>query len=286
MLPSAIAPPIRTMRSTFAPPVRASNCAMFVSGPVGTSVTGTGLAAIVRAMKSTAPSPPAARLGGGRAGPSRPLSPWTWDATISSRTSGRSAPAATAMSARPARSSTRIAFAVVFASVWFPCTVVTPSSATSGLASASRSAIASSCPGSQSMMTGVGIRQVWGARLRRMITRLDFVAVPSRDAERTRGFYIDTLGLRPDEKARFEFWVGETCCGIWEPDKMGGTFAPQKNAHLAFHVDDVAAARAELEAKGVEFTGDTFDTGVCHMAFFTDPDGNDLMLHHRYKPRD
>ena len=50
--------------------------------------------------------------------------------------------------------------------------------------------------------------------------------------------------------------------------------------------DDVGAAREELEAKGVEFTGDTFDTGVCHMAFFTDPDGNDLMLHHRYAPRD
>ena len=65
---------------------------------------------------------------------------------------------------------------------------------------------------------------------------------------------------------------------------MGMEFAPQKNAHPALHVDDVAAARAELEAKGVEFTGDTFDTGVCHMALFTDPDGNDLMLHHRYAP--
>ena len=66
---------------------------------------------------------------------------------------------------------------------------------------------------------------------------------------------------------------------------MGMEFAPQKNAHPALHVDDVAAARAELEAKGVEFNGDTFDTGVCHMAFFTDPDGNDLMLHNRYAPR-
>ena len=65
---------------------------------------------------------------------------------------------------------------------------------------------------------------------------------------------------------------------------MGMEFAPQKNAHPALHVDDVAAARAELEAKGVEFNGDTFDTGVCHMALFTDPDGNDLMLHHRYAP--
>ena len=50
-------------------------------------------------------------------------------------------------------------------------------------------------------------------------------------------------------------------------------------------MDDVAAARAELEAKGVEFAGDTMDTGVCHMAFFRDPDGNDLMLHHRYAAR-
>jgi len=119
-----------------------------------------------------------------------------------------------------------------------------------------------------------------------MITKLDFVAVPSRDAERSRAFYIDTLGLRPDEKARFEFWVGETCFGIWEPDKLGGKFAPQKNGHIAFHVDDVAKARAELEAKGVEFMGETFDTSVCLMAFFSDPDGNDLMLHHRYAPRD
>jgi catechol 2,3-dioxygenase-like lactoylglutathione lyase family enzyme len=118
-----------------------------------------------------------------------------------------------------------------------------------------------------------------------MIAKLDFVAIPSTDAERSRGFYVDTLGLRPDDGARFEFWVGETCCGIWEPARLGMAFAPQKNGHLALHVDDVAAARAELEARGVTFSGETFDTGVCHMAFFTDPDGNDLMLHNRYAPR-
>jgi catechol 2,3-dioxygenase-like lactoylglutathione lyase family enzyme len=119
-----------------------------------------------------------------------------------------------------------------------------------------------------------------------MIGKLDFVAVPSQDAERSRSFYVDTLGLRPDEHARFEVWIGETCFGIWEPERLGMPFAPQKNGHLALHVDDVAAARGELEAKGVEFTGDTLDTGVCHMAFFTDPDGNDLMLHRRYAPYD
>ena len=118
-----------------------------------------------------------------------------------------------------------------------------------------------------------------------MITKLDFVGVPSTDPDRSRAFYVDTLGLRPDESSRYEFWVGDTCFAIWEPARQGMEFVPQRNAHPALHVDDVAAARAELEAKGVEFVGDTFDTGVCHMALFKDPDGNDLMLHHRYAPR-
>jgi catechol 2,3-dioxygenase-like lactoylglutathione lyase family enzyme len=117
-----------------------------------------------------------------------------------------------------------------------------------------------------------------------MISKLDFVAVPSQDSERSRSFYIDTLGLGPDENARFECWAGDTCFVIWEPKRLGMEFAPQKNAHPALHVDDVAASRAELEAKGVVFNGDIIDTGVCHMALFTDPDGNDLMLHHRYAP--
>ncbi len=117
-----------------------------------------------------------------------------------------------------------------------------------------------------------------------MISGLDFVGVPSQDAERSRAFYVETLGLRPDDNSRFEVWAGDTCFGIWEPERLGMPFAPQKNAHPALHVDDVAEARAALEAEGVEFVGDILDTGVCHMAFFTDPDGNDLMLHHRYAP--
>jgi catechol 2,3-dioxygenase-like lactoylglutathione lyase family enzyme len=117
-----------------------------------------------------------------------------------------------------------------------------------------------------------------------MITRLDFVAIPSQDAERSRRFYGETLGLRADEHGQYEFWAGQTCLGIWEPARLGMPFAPQKNGHLALHVEDVPGARAELQGKGVSFTGEILDTGVCQMAFFTDPDGNDLMLHHRYAP--
>ena len=117
---------------------------------------------------------------------------------------------------------------------------------------------------------------------RGMITGLDFIGIPSTDAERSRRFYLETLGLRADEGAQFEFWVGETCCAIWEPAKNGFPFAPNPAGTLALHVEDIAAARSELEGRGVQFLGDTFDTGVCHMALFADPDGNGLMLHHRH----
>jgi len=115
-----------------------------------------------------------------------------------------------------------------------------------------------------------------------MITGLDFVGVPTTDPDRSIAFYTETLGLRKDDKSQYEFWVGDTCFGIWDPTQQGMEFAPQNNAHLALHVEDMEAARAELEGKGVQFLGDTFDTGVCYMALFKDPDGNDLMLHHRY----
>jgi catechol 2,3-dioxygenase-like lactoylglutathione lyase family enzyme len=118
-----------------------------------------------------------------------------------------------------------------------------------------------------------------------MISSVDFVAIPSEDPDRARAFYVDTLGLRPDDTAQYEFWCGQTCFSIWQPARLGWDWAPQKNGHIAFHVDDVGEARSELEAKGVEFAGDTFDTGVCHMAFFADTEGNDCMLHSRYAPR-
>jgi catechol 2,3-dioxygenase-like lactoylglutathione lyase family enzyme len=117
-----------------------------------------------------------------------------------------------------------------------------------------------------------------------MINRLDFIGVPSQDADRARRFYRDTLGLRSDEHGRYEQWASDTCFGIWEPEKLGIPFVAQHGNPWAFGCDDVAATRAELEAKGVQFAGEILDTGVCHMAFFSDPDGNDLMLHHRYAP--
>ena len=116
------------------------------------------------------------------------------------------------------------------------------------------------------------------------IRKVDVVGIPSTDPERSRQFYVDTLGLRPDENGRFEFWVGDTCFAIWNPAQFGVEYRPQANSIVLLQVDDVASARVELEAKGVQFDGEILDTGVCHMANFTDPDGNPLTLHKRYAP--
>ncbi|MCW3012591.1 MAG: Glyoxalase/bleomycin resistance protein/dioxygenase [Solirubrobacterales bacterium] len=118
-----------------------------------------------------------------------------------------------------------------------------------------------------------------------LIQRLDFLGIPSQDAERSRTFYRELLGMRADAHADYEQWAGGTCFGIWEPEKMGMPFVAQKGSPWPLGVDDVPAAREALEAVGVRFSGETLDTGVCHMAFFADPDGNELMLHHRYAPQ-
>ncbi len=117
-----------------------------------------------------------------------------------------------------------------------------------------------------------------------MISKVDAVGIQSTDAERSRAFYVDARGLRPDDRMRYEVWVGDTCFAIWEPHRFGADVTPAKGGLALLHVDDVEAARAELEARGVEFVGETFDTGVCHMATFVDPDGNELVLHNRYAP--
>jgi catechol 2,3-dioxygenase-like lactoylglutathione lyase family enzyme len=116
------------------------------------------------------------------------------------------------------------------------------------------------------------------------LRKVDSIGIPSTNTQRSLTFYVDTLGLRPDARSSNEFWIGESCFGIWEPSRFGMEFHPQPNSIALLHVDDVEAARKELETKGVEFDGQTFDTGVCHMASFKDPDGNELTLHRRYAP--
>jgi predicted enzyme related to lactoylglutathione lyase len=119
------------------------------------------------------------------------------------------------------------------------------------------------------------------------IQHTDFVVVPVRDSARAREFYGQVLGLGqsggPHDTWQ-EFETGNLTLGVANLEKIGRPFAANPSP-VALRVADVAEARARLEEAGVEFEGDTIDSGVCHMAFFRDPDGNALMLHQRYAPR-
>lgn len=121
-----------------------------------------------------------------------------------------------------------------------------------------------------------------------LVTGVDFVEVPSRDLDTSIRFYGETLGLECSvhmpERHYAEFETGNLTLSVTVPEQMGRAHFVSPTS-IALHVDDVESARARLQAAGVQFQGDTFDTGVCHMAFFADPNGNALMLHHRYAPR-
>src|ERR1700730_12156018 len=110
-----------------------------------------------------------------------------------------------------------------------------------------------------------------------LVTGVDFVGVPTRNLDAAVEFYGETLGLPRSvylkERNYAEFETGNLTLSVFDAEGFGMEHRPNPNA-MALHVDDVAQARAALEARGVEFAGDTLDTGVCHMAFFADPDGN------------
>jgi predicted enzyme related to lactoylglutathione lyase len=120
------------------------------------------------------------------------------------------------------------------------------------------------------------------------VTGTDFLCVPVKDFDAALEFYGTTLGLpltsRYGSFNGAEFETGNLTLQVIDSAAIGREFIPHAFP-TALHVDDVEAARAELESKGVAFAADTIDSGVCHMAIFHDPDGNALMFHNRYAPK-
>jgi catechol 2,3-dioxygenase-like lactoylglutathione lyase family enzyme len=115
------------------------------------------------------------------------------------------------------------------------------------------------------------------------VERVDFVSFLTQDIARAKRFYSEVLGLEIETEGEsdMELRCGQVTLDIFDPSSIGQPFAPSP-AGLALRVPDVDAARAELEAKGVQFDGETIETSVCRQAWFKDPDGNSLMLHRRY----
>jgi catechol 2,3-dioxygenase-like lactoylglutathione lyase family enzyme len=118
-----------------------------------------------------------------------------------------------------------------------------------------------------------------------LLTGTDFITVSTKDIDAAVAFYRDVLGLEEGKRwgdmPGVEFETGNLTIAVMQSDAFG--VEPRTNNHpIAFHVDDFGAAKGELEARGVEFRGDVLDSGVCYQAFFADPDGNTLAIHHRY----
>jgi catechol 2,3-dioxygenase-like lactoylglutathione lyase family enzyme len=119
------------------------------------------------------------------------------------------------------------------------------------------------------------------------VTGTDFVFLPISDFDRSESFYAGVLGLEVSKRYRDgiggEFETGNLTIQVVDTGKIGREIPPSTGA-IALHVDDVEGSRAELESKGVEFSQEILDSGVCFQAFFHDPDGNAPILHHRYAP--
>lgn len=115
------------------------------------------------------------------------------------------------------------------------------------------------------------------------VERVDFVSVLTQDLARAKRFYTEILGLEVESEGEsdMELTCGQVTLDVFDPSSIGQPFARSPGG-LALRVPDVDATRAELEAKGVEFDGDTVETSVCRQAWFKDPDGNSLMLHRRF----
>ena len=119
------------------------------------------------------------------------------------------------------------------------------------------------------------------------VERTDFVTVVTEDKERALRFYGDVLGLRKNENAHEdwpEFETGNLTLAVCHYEQLGRSEFTPSISPIALRVPDVHEARQQLEQAGVQFLGETLDTGVCHLAVFSDPDGNRLTIHHRYAP--
>ncbi len=85
------------------------------------------------------------------------------------------------------------------------------------------------------------------------------------------------------EYAPAEIETPNVTFSFWLPEDQGEPFVPNQNG-IALRVTDVHAAVEEVREAGGEVMG-IEDSGVCHMGFVKDPDGNVLILHRRYAPR-
>jgi catechol 2,3-dioxygenase-like lactoylglutathione lyase family enzyme len=116
------------------------------------------------------------------------------------------------------------------------------------------------------------------------VEQVDFVSIPTRDVSRAVAWYRDVLGLAESDYSEGEVETPNVTLGFWNPEADGEPFVAN-SAGIALRVANVAEAVKEAKAAGADVIG-VQDSGVCHMGFVKDPDGNVLILHRRYAPRE
>jgi predicted enzyme related to lactoylglutathione lyase len=118
----------------------------------------------------------------------------------------------------------------------------------------------------------------------REIERTDFIGVNVTDRSQSSDFYSG-LGLNENPLASEgwpEFEADNVGVVLSTPEQKGGD-EHRPEFRIVFRVADVGQAMERLQTAGVEFEfPEPYDSGVCHLAFFVDADGNALALHHRY----
>jgi catechol 2,3-dioxygenase-like lactoylglutathione lyase family enzyme len=115
------------------------------------------------------------------------------------------------------------------------------------------------------------------------VERMDFVSIPTQDVARAVAWYRDVLGLAESTYTEGEVETPNVTLSFWRPEDDSLPFTPNESG-IALRVEDVPAAVEEVRAAGADVMG-VEDTGVCHMGFVKDPDGNVVILHRRYAPR-
>jgi catechol 2,3-dioxygenase-like lactoylglutathione lyase family enzyme len=119
------------------------------------------------------------------------------------------------------------------------------------------------------------------------VERVDYVRVPVTDIEQAKHFYGELLGLKLNPNSPSDDWLeyeaGNVTLAVMTPHTHDYEFTALPPSTIALRVPDLEAARAELEAAGLE-PAEMWDSGKCNGVGVSDPAGNRILLHRRYAP--
>ena len=112
-----------------------------------------------------------------------------------------------------------------------------------------------------------------------------FVVYPVKSVTAARAFYEGVLGLKvatrwEDNWVEYDIGAGTLAITAEDARHPAGRHGPT----LGVEVVDFAALLQVLQAKGVGIADGPWDSPACLGCVIRDPDGNEIILHHRKPP--